>query len=377
MQDALRNLISEFHRSSKLPIFLIDSTTRIEESFRSPATPEPPKSHLSQLTEVPPRKARIYTWNGNEYYSVIGTENADFPYIVLWVTPRTLEETGHYEDRFPTIGMERLASYTRILFFALFRSMPVIDVPTSITDTVFSSQAHPRTYYDQLDLPEIRHNSFAKETLLLDAVERGDLKSFNRRLSGLLLSGTYGQMATRNELRNKKNLALSATTLITRAAIRGGLKQDAAFKLSDRCCQQIEHMDSIENVSTLIQEIGSLFIVRIQAADKHPGFATIYRIKDYVASHLNGRILLDDMAAALGYSKNYLCARFRRETGMTIIYYANKEKIREAKSLLTFTNLPIAKIAESLGLTDQSYLTRLFIRFEKTTPRDYRKSYHV
>ncbi|MFT8950428.1 MAG: AraC family transcriptional regulator, partial [Liquorilactobacillus hordei] len=65
------------------------------------------------------------------------------------------------------------------------------------------------------------------------------------------------------------------------------------------------------------------------------------------------------------------------DTGETIIYYANEQKIREVCNQLIFSNNNVTEIATKLGFCDQSYLTKLFVKHTSMTPIAFRKKYHM
>lgn len=374
--DVIITFLSEFHQASKLPVFVFDHTGRVRDAFRLAVTPDFPAEYFSHVCSVASGTARVFTLEGDEYFSVIGTDNDAARYVVVWINTRTLEQTGYYEDKFPSIGLQRLVSYTRVLFFSLYRRLPDVKTPVTITDKALTiTEDSRRTLTNAAN--EIQHNSYAKESLMLAAVEQGNLVQFNVRLKDYIQSGTYGQMWSGNELRNKKNLVLAATSLITRAAIRGGMTSNAAFSLSDQCCQRVEKMTVLVSVSNLVQEIGALFIGRVRERTERASSLVVVQMQNYITDQIYGRIDLDKMAAVIGYTKPYLCTLFRQEVGMTIVSYANIQKVREAKSLLIFTKLTMAEISETLTFTDQSYFTRCFKKAEGVTPREYRKKYHV
>lgn len=374
MEKAINNLLFEFHQASKLPVFVYNDLGHLNKKFRLKVIPDLPKEYLSHIFKIEPEKVKVFAMRENEYLSVIGTNNKQYRFILIWINSRTLEKTGYYEDRFPSIGIQRLISYTKVLYFALFRHFPVIKSPFEITDKTFAISPSQNKMIDNVHKTH-QHNSYEKETLMLSAIESGNLSLFNKRLKEYIQSGTFGQMAIGNELRNKKDIAIAGTSLFTRAAIRGGLSTDAAFTLSDQCCQRIEQMSTLVSVSNLLQEIGAIFINRIKSQNKDGNSLVTRRMKDYINERIYDHLDLDKMAQTFGYTKSYMCTKFRQETGMTIIYFANLQKIKEAKSLLIFSDMSIAEISELLSFSDQSYLTRLFVQFEKITPRDYRQTY--
>lgn len=65
---------------------------------------------------------------------------------------------------------------------------------------------------------------------------------------------------------------------------------------------------------------------------------------------------------------------FTRYKGVSPISYLINRRIDEAKELLTHSNLPIAKIAQSVGFSSQSYFSQVFRKEVHMTPWAYRKA---
>jgi AraC-like DNA-binding protein len=82
---------------------------------------------------------------------------------------------------------------------------------------------------------------------------------------------------------------------------------------------------------------------------------------------------LGDVAREVAVSPGYLTTMVRRRTGRTVQEWIADRRMGEARRLLTDTHLPIAEIAQRVGLPDPTYFTRLFRRTHKVSPRDWRK----
>ncbi|KRN26460.1 AraC family transcriptional regulator [Liquorilactobacillus mali] len=203
------------------------------------------------------------------------------------------------------------------------------------------------------------------------------MQEFRTRLTAFIESGVFGQMVIGNELRNSKNLVIAATTIFTRAAIKGGMHPESAYALSDKCVQRIEKLKKIDSIVELMQEIGELFVKRVRAAQNFSNSTIVFLIQDYIFKHLNEPLRLEQMAQDLGYSKPYLCRVFKQDTAQTIVNYANEQKMREVRSQLVFSNKTVTEIATMLGFYDQSYLTKLFVKHTGMTPTEFRKKYHM
>ena len=97
---------------------------------------------------------------------------------------------------------------------------------------------------------EFPHNTYDYEQEMLSLVEHGrteELKSFFAQPP----AGRAGAIA-QDSLRQQKNLMVCSTTLVSRAAIRGGLDRETAYTLSDVYIQQSELLNDPSSVTQLM-----------------------------------------------------------------------------------------------------------------------------
>jgi AraC-like DNA-binding protein len=372
----LATLLKEFHLASNISVFIYDQHKKLVNQFKQTVSPNFPEKFLAKIDfPLPEGVVKIFNTSHNECFSVITITKNSPKTIILWCNIQTIAALGYFRDSFPSISLERLVSYTKILYFSLFQKLPVIKQPDFISDLSFTAEEKAEKLND--DDINLYHNSYYKEKLMLQALEKGILVEFRPRLADFINSGNFGKMAIGNELRNSKNLLIAATTLFTRAAIKGGMHPESAYQLSDRCVQRIERLRKIDSIVDLTQEIGEIFVKRVRATQNFSNSSLIFLIQDYIFKHLTEPVDLTLMANQLGYSKNYLCRSFKQATKQTIVEYANEQKIREIQSQLVFSNKTVTEIASMLGFYDQSYLTKLFKKYLNTTPTQFRKKYHL
>lgn len=77
----------------------------------------------------------------------------------------------------------------------------------------------------------------------------------------------------------------------------------------------------------------------------------------------------------VSYSRSYLSRVFHQETGYTIPEYINMVRMENAMELLRETKLPLREVATSVGIQDSFYFSKLFKKYTKQTPREYRLSH--
>ena len=176
-----------------------------------------------------------------------------------------------------------------------------------------------------------------------------------------------------NPLQQQKYAFISFATLLTRAAIRGGLPGETAFNLSDVYCQRADTQLDITAIQKLTFTMAMDFCRRV--ADIKNSGAQSTAVKaciNYISEHLHDDLRLEELSRYCGLCSRSLSLKFKAEMGMGIPEYIHREKLREARYLLTHTDYSLSDIAGFLNYPTQSYFTQIFKRYEGRTPQQYR-----
>ena len=224
------------------------------------------------------------------------------------------------------------------------------------------------------------HNPISLEQREMKGIEIGNIEQLKKCWSEDY-SGHLGQLSPDPE-RNAKYLSIINVALSTRAAIRGGLPAELAFSLSDAYCQQIDALgkERILDLEALIHNIQLTFtnLVAQQKGESHRPTAEpplVTRAKNYIFSHLHGRLTVQDVAETVGVHPNYLNRTFKQSTGFTIHETIMREKINLAINMLIYSDHSYIEIANYLGFTSQSHLGDVFKKHTGMTLRQYRTTY--
>ncbi len=93
---------------------------------------------------------------------------------------------------------------------------------------------------------------------------------------------------------------------------------------------------------------------------------------DYIHSHLNGDLSLAELASIVNISPTYFASLFKQSIGIAPHQYVIQQRVEQAKSMLSKTDLTIADIASKVGFSSQSHLTHHFKRLTGMTPKQVR-----
>lgn len=226
----------------------------------------------------------------------------------------------------------------------------------------------------------ISHNPYDQELREMTSIEQGDLTALSQSL-GEDYSGKIGRLA-KDELRNAKNLAIVNITLSCRAAIRGGVMPEISFSLSDTLIQKVEECSDIRAVNELMialkyQYAHMVFEIKNSREGKpiREDSYHIKKCKDYIVTHLHGKLSLSQIANALSLNASYLSDLFHRCEGISITEYIRTHKINLVQNLLMYSDYSYSEIASYLGYASQSHLGKQFKDMTGMTLRQYRELY--
>lgn len=225
------------------------------------------------------------------------------------------------------------------------------------------------------------HNPYDQEVREVSSIRNGDLKQLEQSIAEDY-PGTVGTLA-KTQLRSFQNLAIVLITLASRAAIEGGVMPEIAYTLSDSYIQKVETLHIPEAAIQLARKAEYQYasmVYEIKSSSKSIIAATehdsrITQCKDYIFSHLHGKLSTADIANALHINPNYLSNLFKKEEGITITEYILKEKIRLVKNMLIYSHYSYSTIAAYLGFSSQSHLGKQFKQITGMTLHSYREMY--
>ena len=218
---------------------------------------------------------------------------------------------------------------------------------------------------------EAAHNTLALESQLLDMVRRGDTLSLTEWVRSA--PAVRGGRLADDAARQMKNTFIVTTTLVSRAAIRGGMDTEEALSLSDSYIRKCEIMVSRDQIINLQYHMVLDYTKRVE--EERLGKDTsrlVSEVIKYVRRNISVRTSVEDMAASMFVSRTHLAAKFKAESGMTLSEFILKEKVKEAKRLLKYTDKGLCAIGEYLGFSSQSHFTRVFKKYSGKTPSEYR-----
>lgn len=265
-----------------------------------------------------------------------------------------------------------LRNFLQILCsFSYFINDEKISVADLLSDSVEHTVVNEEYAERQVNDETHNHNTFILEQRMLADVEYGRTDNI-RALIQAPTAGRAGKIA-HDALRQQKNLLVCNATLVSRAAIKGGMPVEDAFALSDLYIQKSELLNSCDSIMQLSADMVMDFTGKVEHLRSSGVSGMLSRtVRRYVLLHISRNITTEELAQRLTMSRTYFCKRFKEETGVSASRFVLQIRIDEAKRLLRITKKTLGDIALSLGFSSQSHFQNAFKQVVGITPAQYR-----
>lgn len=220
-----------------------------------------------------------------------------------------------------------------------------------------------------------RDKVYLAERAMLQMVRNGDI-NYHTVLQNSVRQSPGVPVQGEEPLRQMKTSIVVFTTLVSRAAMEGGLSPEIAYSLGDSYLQSVEECRDSGELNALAHAMYHDFIYRVHHLRVNPNYShAIQKCCDYIELSLDRKIRTADLAALVGYTEYYLTEKFKKETGQSVSSYIRYAKIERAKVLLESTALGVKDISDRLAFNTVNYFIQIFRDTTGYTPAQYRKKF--
>ena len=144
--------------------------------------------------------------------------------------------------------------------------------------------------------------------------------------------------------------------------------REAFFQFRQYSPQELKaYSELLEALASYIQLKGM-----IQSTEQ----TDLQKLEMYLEQHYMEKLSLESISRQLHIGRTKLC-RLAKELsgGRTLSYLIAQRRMEAAKGLLVQSNLPVYAVAETVGISDYNYFSRVFRSLAGMTPRDFRKKW--
>lgn len=212
---------------------------------------------------------------------------------------------------------------------------------------------------------------YAAENAVMDAVEQGDVGSAMAAFEQLVQFRMESRFAT--PMQDIKMLLVILNVLLRKAIQRSEVHPYYIDEISRRYAIRIENMTDVSQSREIALEMLREYCVYVQQYSLKRYSPLVQKVINYINLNLSNALSLKMLAGMCYISPSYLSYLFKQETGQTLTDYINTRRVERAARRLRSTDGSVADIAESVGVLDVNYFTKIFKKSMGVTPTVYRK----
>lgn len=217
---------------------------------------------------------------------------------------------------------------------------------------------------------EIMEARYEGERRLMHAVSHGMLHQAQLLMSHI--TDAVLEQRTADPLRNAKNYGVVCNTLMRKAVEAGGVHPLHIDKLSDTLARQLEKLHTVDEVLGMYNKMVHKYCLLVKNHSMQGYSQLVQRVILRVETDLTADLSLAAHASHLNVNPSYLSTLFKKEMGVTLTEYVNRQRVEHGIFLLNATDLLIQTIAQYCGMPDVNYFTKTFKKVTGKTPSEYR-----
>lgn len=174
-------------------------------------------------------------------------------------------------------------------------------------------------------------------------------------------------------LRSIKNSIIASCTLFTRAVIDAGVDSESAFMLSDKCIRELEQCVTIAESEQLEHDMLLQFIHFLRNNNLSRYSPPVGKTIAYINQNIHHKMNLQNIAENVHVHPNYLSNIFKKEVGMSITGFIEKQRLEAIRLFLTETSLSLTDIAFTFEFSSAAYFSSYFKKYFGVSPLKYRQ----
>ncbi len=165
---------------------------------------------------------------------------------------------------------------------------------------------------------------------------------------------------------------LELLIILSRAAVEAGAKIEEILGLRYGFITELARLRDQEELCLWIVKVLEKMTDQIYQTRNAKNYQRLKKVMDFIETHYNEPLTVEQVAREIYLSPSRLSHIIKDEFGTTLTDCISKVRIDKAKRLLCNDEASIARVAQEVGFSDQSYFTKVFKKIEGCTPKIYR-----
>lgn len=174
---------------------------------------------------------------------------------------------------------------------------------------------------------------------------------------------------------HRKNALIVLNTLLRKSIERANVHPYYLDAISTKYSFKIETITTEEEHDALVSDMLREYCAYVRRYSLKKYSPLVQKVINHINLNLDSQLSLKLLAEMCFISPSYLSNLFKQETGSTLTDYINTQRVQRAAYRLQTTPSSVSTIAESVGILDVNYFTKIFKKIMGVTPTQYRREH--
>ncbi|PFM80619.1 AraC family transcriptional regulator [Bacillus sp. AFS077874] len=160
--------------------------------------------------------------------------------------------------------------------------------------------------------------------------------------------------------------------LISRVVVESGVNATLIMSKNAQIIQELYHIIRYDKFEKKVCEYAYWLTIQIANSFINQMTPVIRKATKYIQENHQTSITLEEIAQYCCVSKYHFSHLFKKEMGTSVIDFLNRIRIEKSMFYLEMTDLSMQEIATRIGFQDSNYFSRIFKKYIKSSPSEYR-----
>lgn len=143
-----------------------------------------------------------------------------------------------------------------------------------------------------------------------------------------------------------------------------------AFSEGSHSYQVLYTYRTPEEIIAYVKRLRNCTLIKMNSMKSDPKYKLVLTAQNYIRDHIYDKLTLNETAAAVGVSPNYLSTLFSTYSDLGFSDYVIHLKVKKAREILSHRTQKVYEVSQLLGFENPHYFSKVYKKFTGFSPTE-------
>lgn len=134
--------------------------------------------------------------------------------------------------------------------------------------------------------------------------------------------------------------------------------------------QSVYTCNTHKEIQTYLNRLKNCIMIKMNSQKIDPKYKLVLTAQNYIQEHIYDKLTLNETAASIGVSPNYLSSLFGLYSDLGFSDYVSNAKVQKAREILSHENKKVYEVSQLLGFENSHYFSKVYKKFTGYSPTE-------